>query len=796
MTIKDIFKISISLLLSLGATSCSVTKRLSGGEYLLSSNKFNITYADSVNKKDKLDKGDVRDHIPITQKPNSKILWYNLPLKIYDLSNPESSSWGNKVLRKIGQPAVLFDSLDNINALEQLKLYFNSEGYYDAKVTDTVTYNNKRASVMYNIDAGAPYYISSYKYNFIDSTVMPYVLTNSSKSLIKKNDILKRSLLENERTRIANILADDGFYFFFVGSVDYLIDTTKNAADVTININKRVIDRVPVDYKRYIVNNITVSNSNRSLIYLRTKDPKIEKVKYDSITFLYPEIIKSVSPKVVSKLITMSQGDILTKSIINETKNNLSTIPLFGSVDLAFTELDSTVNLFDDNFGLMDCSISLLQEMKQGFNVDAEITTNDNFSGFSLTLGYVNNNIFKGGEVLNISVTGGYDLVNNISENDKKITDIDRKNSWEIGGSISIVFPRLLAPLKFERFRSLNNISTQIEAVINSQKRPAYDRTITSLSYGYLWDNGNNFSYMLNPIAVSLINVPRLETYFIENSIGDNAYLRNSYDSQVIAGSNFSVLYRRNINNSSNHSVKLNFESSGNLLYLGSKAFKAKENIVLNKEGEFVEDYYDIFDIRYAQYLRGDLSYTYEIEVTKGLSLAYRMYGGLGYSYGNSKTLPFDRMFYAGGGSSMRGWQLRSLGPGNYAPKVVDGLSNYANQLGNIRLETNLEARFPLYKILHGAIFFDLGNIWSNVNGRKNEEEEIVDKSSRFAFNTFYKQLGFNTGLGIRLDIEYFVIRMDWGIQLHNPSSIKGDRWVKKFSFNKTALHFAIGYPF
>lgn len=767
-------KYFVVLLATFFCLSCSVTKRLQEDQYLLSSNDLSVVYPDSLAKKYRIEKGTIKEYIPLNQTPNTKVIGYNLSLRIYQMANPKSNSWGNRVLRKLGQAPVLFDSTANFKAIKNLKLFMDSEGFYNSKVTDTIIYKKKRAYVNYKVNAGSPYLISSYVYNFSDTTVMPYVLTNNYQSLIKNNMVLKRSLLENERLRIANQLQNDGFYYFSVGSIDYTVYTIPNSDDVDVkmNIKQRIIDRVKSDHRQYKIGEIKVSPSNRSMTFLNDPNPTTKDILFDSVLYAYPTTIKSVRPKILSNLITLAPGDLATKDGIAETKYKLSSLSFFRSVNLDFKE-NKRDSLRKEKYGTLDCEVQVLQELQQGFKAEAEVSTNTNYSGFSLTLGYTNKNIFHGGESLNVSVTGGYDFMHG---NTMK----EMKDAWEIGGNVSLAFPRLIAPFKLQKIRKLNTVSTEVEALINSQRRPYYDRTITTLSYGYSWHSGKKLSYSYRPITVSLINVPWKDTDYINSTI-DNPYLRESYNSQLIAGSNFSVLYKNSISDNQKLSVRTNLETSGNLIYLGSSLFHAKKYINASNE-----EYYDVFNIRYSQYLRADLTFTYEIKVAKFLSFAYRFYGGGGYAYANSNVMPIERQFYAGGGSSMRGWQVRTLGPGN-TPAISDAL--FPNQLGNIRLETNLEARFPLYKIVHGAIFFDLGNVWSNVKGEQNKE-------ARFYINKFYKQLAFNTGAGIRLDFDFFVVRMDWGIQLHNPGWAPSHRWIDKFSLKNTALHFGIGYPF
>ena len=223
--------------------------------------------------------------------------------------------------------------------------------------------------------------------------------------------------------------------------------------------------------------------------------------------------------------------------------------------------------------------------------------------------------------------------------------------------------------------------------------------------------------------------------------------------------------------------MRFNIETSGNLL-------NGIEHLFSHPRAE---GYYTLFGIRYSQYVRTDLSLSRKIMLGEKTAVAGRLYGGIAKAYGNSDAVPFDRLFYAGGSNSMRGWAPRTLGPGS----VPDPHSKYPAQLGDMKLEANLEFRFPVWGIVHGATFFDLGNIWY-----LKSETESYPSEAVFHLRDFYKQLALNTGLGIRFDIKFAVLRLDWGVQLHNPNRPEGDRWIRKFSWRNTAINFGVGYPF
>ena len=319
---------------------------------------------------------------------------------------------------------------------------------------------------------------------------------------------------------------------------------------------------------------------------------------------------------------------------------------------------------------------------------------------------------------------------------------------------------------------------TKVELSFNYQDRPYYRRDLSRATWTYSWRSVNGrYNYQIRPIDLNWINVGYLDENFF-NSLR-NEYLRQSYQTQAIVGLSASYVYNnqnKNINGNATL-MRINFESAGNLLNLFERAFSHKV------EG----GYYNILGVRYSQYVRSDISISRKIVLGEKTALAGRIFAGCGVPYGNSSALPFDRLFYVGGSNSMRGWVARTLGPGN---AVVED-TPYPVQMGDMRLEANLEFRFPIWGMFHGATFLDLGNVWY-----LGMDKTQVPAESIFHFNRFYKQLGFNTGFGLRLDIKFVILRLDWGIQLHNPNNPAGERWIHNFRWKNTALNFGVGYPF
>ena len=336
-------------------------------------------------------------------------------------------------------------------------------------------------------------------------------------------------------------------------------------------------------------------------------------------------------------------------------------------------------------------------------------------------------------------------------------------------------------PWRTGRFRTVNQPKTKVELSINFQDRPYYRP--------YAFERRHHLHVDQQPLFVLLAAADRhqrgrheldpVDPRIPRGNTSNKPYLINSFKTQFIGGLSFGYGYnnqRKNLGGNATN-IRFNAETAGNLIDAVEHAFfspaKGKEQ-------------YTIFGIEYSQYFRTDLSVSRKIMLGGATALVGRLYGGVAMAYGNSSSVPFDRQFYCGGSNGMRGWTPRTLGQGS----VANPHNDFPVQTGDVKLEANLELRFPVWGMIHGATFFDLGNIWY-IRHYSGESEDTV-----FRFDRFYKQLGFNTGLGLRFDIKFAVLRLDWGIQLHNPNNPSGERWIHNFKWKNTALNFGVGYPF
>ena len=604
-------------------------------------------------------------------------------------------------------------------------------------------------------------------------------------------------MLDAERDRIALYLKDRGYYNFSVNNIEFIADTLSGDRKVGVTV---IIKQTLTGYNargeaQYDNNDVyRLRNINIVPNYNPTADKSspnyfgnFDSLEYRGLNILFNENRPKVRPKVLRGVVPLYPNYLYNYSQISQTYSNLMSMGYLKSARISFTEVkdslssanlitlvgaegrkSGSINYTRERY--LDCDILCTPALQQGIKAELEASTTSSFYGLKAVLGYQNRNIFRGAEMLEITGTAGYEYM--------KAQNAKKKHAMEFGVAAGLSFPRFL----LANYAITSNTiapKTKFELSYNYQNRPYYERHLSSASWVYSWRNHTNSSFVVRPIGINLVNVNNMDDRYF-NSL-QNQYLKHSFESQLIVAISGSYVLKKQYKSAPNNQTTLraNCELSGNALngivHLISKPAEGK-------------NYYEFLGIRYSQYVRGDIDASHRIMFGKVTALAARLYAGVAYAYGNSDAVPFDRLFYAGGSNSMRGWAPRTLGPGSSpAPKDVV----YPSQMGDMKLEANLEFRFPIWDMFHGAAFFDLGNIWYIENKDANIPDDAV-----FHFNNFYKQLAFNTGIGLRLDIQFAILRLDWGIQLHNPNNPVGERWIHNFKWRNTSLNFGVGFPF
>ena len=773
-------------------SACSVTRHLSEGEYFLQ--KVTVEEDRSAPRKERIPASDLEKYI--RQTPNKRFLGTNFYVWLYEQADPEKQNRWNEWKRRVGQAPVLLDMGLTEKSAQNLKVYMDTKGFFSSTAAfevDTVS-RPKRARVTYRPRQGVPYRIGSVSYEFQDRFLAPILSPDTVHTLVRPGEIFDITVLDAERARIADYLKQRGYYNFSVNNISYLVDTLGGGQRVGVRM---IVKQYLTGYDRRglpVMDNNMVYRIDRINIFTdydptrartdTTLVARLDTTRYRGLNIVY-EGRPNLRPAILRQAVPLYPNYLYNSEQVNRTYSDLMSLGYFRSARIVFREqphaADSTdyvtyVGAAPDSVqtaytreGYLTCDILCTPTLKQGFKVELEGSTTSSFYGLKATVGYQNRNIFRGAESFDVSLTAGYEFM--------KAPDARKKRATEFGVKTGITFPRFLVPWRTQRYRSVNQPKTKLEISLNYQDRPYYQRTLSSAGLTYLWTNSRYSSFSLRPIDINVVDVSYLDENFLKGT--QNQYLVNSYRSQFIAGLTFGYAFNNQLKHLGGNAtvVRFNFETAGNLI-------DGLEHLFSHPRAG--EDYYTIFRLRYAQYFRTDLSLSRKIMLGEKTALAGRLYGGVAMAYGNSTTVPFDRLFYAGGSNGMRGWAPRTLGPGS----VPRSHSDFPTQLGDMKLEANLEFRFPIWGIVHGATFLDAGNIWFLKRSSEYSDDAV------FFPRTFYRQLGFNTGLGIRLDIKFAVLRLDWGIQLHNPDNPAGERWIHNFRWRNTALNFGVGYPF
>lgn len=794
---KISIRVIVFSLLCIICMACGVTRRLEDGQYLLT--KMKIQPDKSKDKQDRITADQVKKYI--RQHPNKRFLGTNFYAWIYNTANPEKHNWWNNFKRKAGEEPVLLDNELTSKSLENLKIFLNSKGYYSSQVScevDTVS-KKKKAHLKYILKQNEPYYIGQLSYDCRDRFLEPIIFSDTVNTLLKVGDMFDISVLDEERNRIATFLNDRGYYNFSVKNIEYVADTITSPRNVGVRLiikqnltkyddkGKAVYDNNYV----YRINSVNIVPNYNALRARNHADytGRMDTMEYHGLNVLFYGDEPKMKPKILRQTIPLYPNSLYNRSHINRTYQNIMQTGYFKSARVVFMDAadsirrssgyitymganginSDTVKVNYTRESYIDCNIFCTPALKQGFKVDLEGSTTSSFYGLKAGLGYQNRNIFRGAEMLEVEGTIGYEYM--------KSEFAGKRHAIDLGVKARLTFPRFLF-IHTSPVGSIVAPKTKIEISYNHQNRPYYRRDLTGGSIAYSWRNRHNSSFVVRPLTVNWVNVGYIDPDYYASLKSE--YLKHSYESQMIFAITGSYVYNyQKLATSANQMMlRVNYEFAGNLLSGLAHMFSNPSS----------EGYYKVFGIRFSQYARVDASLSGKIMLGKVTAIAGRIYGGLGVPYGNSTAIPFDRMFYAGGSNSMRGWAPRTLGPGN--SKLPDDVVS-PTQLGDIKLEANLEFRFPIWGIFHGATFFDLGNVWFMDRAGADYDDEAL-----FRIGRFYKQLGFNTGIGIRIDIKFAVLRLDWGIRLFNPNEDPGYRWIHNFKWKNTALNFGIGYPF
>lgn len=732
------FAAAASLTILITFAGCSTTKTLGEGEYQYYDSKVIVD-------NDPLELFDPSQLTPyMKQSPNDYYFAHWNPfLYVYNWTKGTGSGW-DRFVEKVGVPPVVYDSellqpsIDGM--LNQLEYsgYFHSKISAVEKIRTTKKGEDKRQMCTeFHVQLGKQFPLRKIDFTVENPDLAAIMASDSANFTIAVGDPLSQKALEAESERLAQLFRNNGYWGFSKNYFFYYADTTtfQNEAVIWTRIEDYTHNETPAaakPHRKYWLGDIKIS----------------------------PMPGLKVTDRLINRLNKLQTGDLYSEKAVKNTYSRFSGIPAFSSVSMNLSERDTST---------LDCRMLLSPAKRRSvkLNFDASINTNGLW-GLSPAVSYSNKNIFHGGEVFTLGFKGDFQF---------RMRDDVRALEFTVNSSLK--FPTFL--LLPDRIFKTVLPSTEVKVAYNFQNRPEYHRQIFSTSFGYVW---NTFSkkqrFEVTPINVNVVDVSYIDEEF-KKKLND-PYLISSFDSHFILGTRFNYLFTTDPAARPKHTyyyVRFSTETAGNLLSAFNKYLIDQDTQV---------GY--IFGLPYSQYFRTEISFvpTFRFGNKEEYSFATRFLFGIGLPYGNTSTLPFEQVFYAGGANSMRGWQARTVGPGC---AEMSSAFSIPNQNGEMHMELNMELRFPMFWKLHAGVFIDAGNVWNVTN-----LATTSNPKSKFSFSNCFKTTALNWGLGLRADFDLILVRLDLGIQSYDPRKQHFVSPIDWFMEGAMSLHFGIGLPF
>lgn len=719
-------------------SSCSSTKYVTDGNYLL----------DNVNVEVDGKYMDINmDMMRARVRQNGNSRWFStlkIPLYVYSLSGRDTTKWINRLLRSIGEPPVIYDSVHTVASRSDLRTELNNIGYLGATIDIETKKKKKKLDVIYKIHPGKSYFINNVSYIIKDSVIEKLLYNDSTNKILFPNTKFSVKTLDDERKRITNILNDNGYYKFNKDYITFIADTAyrSNLIDLELYIHpyKGANDEDTL-HPRFKIRSISYA--------VEGPDGNISKLR----------------SSVLKNNTEIRTGDYFSSSDLQKTYNHFGRLQAVKYTNVSFAE--------NKDSSLLDCFIHINMNKPRTISFQPEGTNTAGDLGAAVSMTYQNRNLFHGSEILSVELRGAFEAI-------RGLEGYANDNYEEYSIKTGLMFPRFIAPFLSNSFLRNNTATSEISFLYDLQNRPEYHRRVFSVSWKYNWSNADQRNkYKLDLIDLNYIFMPWISDKFRQDYLEDensrNAILRYNYEDLFIMRMGFGYTYNNGV-----YAIKANIETAGNVLNASARLLK----FTRNGQGQ-----YELFNIAFAQYVKGDFDYTRNIKFDYNNSLVWHFGLGIAYPYGNSNILPFEKRYFSGGANSVRGWTVRGLGPGKYVGR--DGNIDFINQTGDLKLDINMEYRAHLFWKLNGALFIDAGNIWT----LRNYEDQ---PGGQFHFKDFIQQLAVSYGLGFRFNFDYFILRFDFGMKAINPVYEGKEHYpiISPRLKRDLAFHFAVGLPF
>lgn len=853
---NKITKIALILLPALLLYSCSLTKRVPEDKHLLKKNTV------TVNGEEKKDE---EVHNQLYQQPNSEVLGYHIRLHLYNLSkkNADSSyqAWldrnpkrheslrkllsekqvrrlGNSFVvaglsnffKKVGEPPVLVDPARVRKSANRLLSYYYRQGYFRTKVGFRVdTLGSKKAEINYNVVTGDPYIVDTVS-TYIESPALDTLYQNIKPgSLVKSGKQYNESDFTGERERITNYFLNRGVYRFEPNYISYIVDTvsTGHKANVDLIIDNELVREGDSTYTRpfkiWKVNRVNIYTQNAA-------DPEgaIDSTSYNGFN-IYSSGKLNYRPKALTDPVFIAPGSTFSDFRRVLTYRYINNLRVFYYPNINYV-VDST----DVNGNSLIANIYLRPRDKFKLLYGIDLThSNIQDMGILGTTGLSIYNVFRGAEILNLTLRGNIG-----SSRDPSINDRTFFNILEYGADAKLTFPRIFFPLNTDKIIPKEMLPSSLLSLgISRQKNIGLDKESFTGILNYSWTPRRNRSAKLDLFNIQYIRNVNAKNYFnVYNSSYDrlNAiaadYLDqldpSLYTTNEETGDNYLIIEEGTsafIRGVQNNSITVTAQDNQDVRSIEERRKRLAENNLIsatnftyttNSQDNLTDNAFFIFktkietagntlglissitekdnrsrsgnrtflDVEYSQYVKGELDFIKHFDLRRNKVLAMRAFFGLAVPYGNSNTIPFTRSYFAGGSNDNRAWQSYSLGPGR------SGSVNDFNE-ANLKMSYSAELRFNIFGQLNGAVFGDVGNIWNIFDSQDDPDYTFNGLSS-------FRDLALGSGFGFRYDFSFFVVRFDIGFKTYNPGRPENDRWFKEYNFSHAVYNIGINYPF
>ena len=685
-----------------------------------------------------------------------------IPYKLWiwnNFSNSETKL-GKWIAKTFGSAPVLMSWVNPELRTSVAQSVLRKHGYLGGTVSYMVEQqkNPKKAKIAYTVNMNELSTVDTLEYVNFPSLSDSLIRLHVDEARIKPGDPFDVSALDAERSRLSTLFRNNGFYYYQPSYASYLADTL--AVPGKVHLRLQLADNIPAaaSHKWYI-GKMNVNIMKQSMEQLR------DTFTYRRLTLAFNGKKPPIRARLLLRHLRLLPKQQFSYDAYMESADRLSNSGQYSSVQFAFTPQDTTA-LCDTLDMTVSCVLNKPYEAYVETNYSNKINGR---TGPEIVVGFKKKNAFRGGEVIDLNLHGAYEWQTNGQGSDY--------NSYEYGTDLSVSFPRMIVPF-LKPYRYYNTPTTTVRASTNVVNRPGYFKMHTaSGDWTYKWQPTDRKKHEFSPLTIKYQHLT-YATHKFDSIMYANPYLYATMQDIFIPKMIYSFTYTSPKKYRNPIYWNITASEAGNILSLGYMAAGKK----WGDEGK------EMFKNAYAQFFKIESDFTKTWATGLKSQLVGHINVGLVYSYGNMKATPYSEQFYVGGANSIRAFPVRSVGPGSYYTDVAR--LSYLDQTGDMKFLANLEYRFNLFGNLYGAAFIDAGNVW----GLK---DDGYRSGARFKLKNIAKEMALGTGVGVRYDLEFLILRLDWGVGLHMPydTGKSGYYNIRRFK-DSHSLHLAVGYPF